>query len=191
MERFVNKEDDCMKCLLYLRTRINKMSKKNRNIIKVIANLDFIIAGIALAILVFTTFGGVIMRYFIGKPFAWGEEVQLWCFVWITFFGAGAAFRTGSHVAIEIIVERMPKTMAKYVEFAGYLIVMAVFCFFIYQSGNIVSQMAAMGRSTNILHIPYTVIYSAVPVGCALMMFNYTIVAVKKLREAPEVKGEE
>ena len=68
-----------------------------------ILNLDYIIAGIALSVLIIVTFGGVIMRYFLGNPIIWGEEVQLFCFVWTVFFGAGAAFRTGSHVAIDVI----------------------------------------------------------------------------------------
>ena len=78
-----------------------------------LCNLDFIIAGIALAVLVLVTFVGVFARYFAGMPFAWEEEFQLACFVWITFLGVGAAFRSGSHVAIELLVERMPERIAR------------------------------------------------------------------------------
>ena len=98
----------------------------------ILNNLDFFIAGIALTVLVFVTFFGVFARYFMGNPFAWEEEVQLACFVWITFLGVGAAFRTGSHVAIEILVERMPGKVAHLVELGGYVISMGILLFFFY-----------------------------------------------------------
>ena len=120
----------------------------------VLANLDYIIAGTALSVLVLVTFVGVFARYFLGMPFAWGEEFQLACFVWITFLGVGAAFRSGSHVAIELLVERMPEKAARVVEIGGYAISMLIFVFFLYYGVQIVLSMAAMGRTTNILGIP-------------------------------------
>ena len=50
----------------------NKFSLKS-----CLANLDLMIAGTVLAILIVLTFAGVIWRYFLGKPFTWLEEVQL------------------------------------------------------------------------------------------------------------------
>ena len=75
----------------------------------IVKNLDLAIACVALCVLIVVTFGGVVMRYLVGSPLIWAEEVQLMCFMWMTFFGAGAAFRYGSHVAVEIVVEQLPK----------------------------------------------------------------------------------
>ena len=61
---------------------------------KILSNLDLALAGVAFVILIVVTFGGVIMRYILSSPLAWAEEVQLWMFLWITFLGAGAAFRS-------------------------------------------------------------------------------------------------
>lgn len=66
-----------------------------------------------LALLIVLTFAGVIWRYIFHAPFTWLEEVQTSCMVWITFAAAGAAFRTGNHVAIEMIVDLMPKKHKK------------------------------------------------------------------------------
>ena len=145
-------------------------------------NLDYIIAGLALAVLVLVTFIGVFARYFAGMPFAWEEEFQLACFVWITFLGVGAAFRSGSHVAIELLVERMPEKAARIVELGGYMISMLIFMFFLYYGVQIVLSMLTMERATNILGIPYAAIYIVVPVGCLLMMYNYTQIILKKER---------
>ena len=83
--------------------------KKNSTLKTIIGNLDVAVASIALIVLILLTFSGVIMRYIVGKPYTWLEEVQLFCMVWIVFAAGGAAFRTGSHVAIEMVVEMVRK----------------------------------------------------------------------------------
>lgn len=140
----------------------------------VLKNLDLIIAGTASVFLVCVTFLGVIMRYCFNKPFIWEEEVQLACFVWIVFFGAGAAFRTGNHVSIDFIVDRMPMAVQKVVNWLIYIGVMAIELYLLIQSCELIVNMARMQRRTDILHIPLTYIYIAAPIGCILMMLNYS-----------------
>lgn len=147
----------------------------NQPIRRIVGNLDVMIAGIALVILVICTFMGVIMRYFFNNPFVWLQEVQLWCFTWVVFFGGGAAFRSGSHVAIEVIVDRMPPTMKKIVEIMGYIVVMAILAYFLVYGNKLVMQLLKTGRKTNILDVPFPIIYGAFPIGCGLMMVNHTI----------------
>ncbi|RKL62015.1 TRAP transporter small permease [Thermoanaerobacteraceae bacterium SP2] len=118
------------------------------------------------------------MRYFFNNPITWLEEFQLWCFVWLAFFGAGAAFRSGSHVAIEVVVDRLPSVPKKIVECIGYLVTMAVFVYFLIYGTKLVQQLYFSGRMTNILKIPYSLIYSALPISCILMMINYTVITL-------------
>ena len=81
------------------------MEKKENKASAILMNLDIVVASIILAILIVLTFLGVVWRYIFNAPFTWLEEVQTSCMVWIVFAGAGAAFRSGNHVAIEMIVE--------------------------------------------------------------------------------------
>lgn len=144
-------------------------------------NLDLVLTGITFIVLVSITFAGVIMRYFVNNPLVWLEEVQLMCFVWIAFFGAGAAFRTGNHVAIEFIVDKLPESLKKIAEVLIYVVVLAVLGYFFMQGSNLVKQMVRTGRTTNIFKIPYEIIYSAFPIGCILMIVNYTIMSFQTL----------
>ncbi|MDR2445321.1 MAG: TRAP transporter small permease [Spirochaetaceae bacterium] len=153
------------------------MNKRWREIL---VNLDFIISGTMLAVLILYTFFGVIMRYFIRKPIIWGEEFQLFCIVIIVFFGAGAGFRTGSHVAIDIVVDRFPPKLQKIFEWLIYVISMGVFIYFTLQSAAFVRQMYATRRTTDILDIPHFITYSAFPLGCVFMMVNYTLTVLRK-----------
>ncbi len=144
--------------------------KKNN----ILVNLDLILAAIALSILIVVTFGGVIMRYFISKPIIWAEEVQLWCFLWMTFLGAGAAFRYGSHVAVEMVVSKFPKKLQKIVEIFDYVVCMVVLAYLAYLGCDIIKLMIKIGKSTSILHVPFYFINGIVPVCCALMMASHT-----------------
>lgn len=166
------------------------MEKKNK-LITIFKNLDVIIAGASLVVLVFTTFLDVIMRYVFLKPFVWEEEVQLWCFLWMIFFGAGAAFRAGSHVAIEFIVDAMPPKVKKVFEILDWVMVVFIIGYFGIQSGSLIKQYIASQEVTSVLNIPYTVIYLAVPIGCVLMIVNYTITMVHQVFFADESKKEE
>ncbi len=56
---------------------------------EIVMNLDIIVASAALVVLVVLTFLGVIMRYLVGQPFTWMEELQLFCMVWIVFAAGG------------------------------------------------------------------------------------------------------
>ena len=139
---------------------------------KFICNLDLLIAACALIVLIAVTFSGVIMRYFVGSPLIWAEEVQLWSFLWMTFFGAGAAFRYGSHVAVEMVVDLFPSRIKKFIEFIDLIIVLVVLAYLCYLGGDIIKLMLKIGKSTNILHVPFWFINGVLPVGCLVMMIS-------------------
>ena len=143
-------------------------------------NLDLNIAAIVLGALIFFTFFGVIARYFFNRPIYWGEEFQLFCLVIVVFFGAGAGFRAGSHVAIDFVVELLPKKMEKAITIIVYLLSVAIMVYLFIQSSVFVRQMYLTERITNILRIPFFIIYSAFPISCVLIIINYTAVTYFK-----------
>ena len=137
----------------------NKFSLKS-----CLANLDLMIAGTVLAILIVFTFAGVIWRYFLGKPFTWLEEVQTACMVWIVFSAAGAAFRMGNHVAIEMIVDLMPKALQKVMTILISAVVVAVLGYLFDKTIGFIQIFLRRGRATSMMKIPFWLIYGiAIP----------------------------
>ena len=137
----------------------NKFSLKS-----CLANLDLMIAGTVLAILIVLTFAGVIWRYFLGKPFTWLEEVQTACMVWIVFSAAGAAFRMGNHVAIEMIVDLMPKALLKVMTILISVVVVAVLGYLFDKTIGFIQIFLRSGRATSMMKIPFWLIYGiAIP----------------------------
>lgn len=149
------------------------MSKNNNAIWKAIGNLDVAVASIMLIILVALTFGGVIMRYVVGRPLTWLEEVQLACMVWIVFAAGGAAFRTGNHVAIEILVDAFPAKLQKAMEYVIGIIIVLIIGYLFIQSIGFVKLFISSGRSTSMLKIPYALIYGIAPVSYIIMLISY------------------
>lgn len=152
-----------------------------------LGNLDVVVASIALAILIILTFAGVPFRYILGAPFTWLEEVQLACMVWIVFAAAGAAFRSGNQVAIEMVVDLMPKKMQKAVNILISVIVVAVLAYLFYQSIGFIGIFIKSGRATPMLKIPYSLIYGIAPVSYIVMLISYFWSVIKGVKsEAKE-----
>lgn len=147
--------------------------KEKSKILKVIGNLDIAVAVIALVILVLLTSSGVVFRYILGKPFTWLEEVQLFCMVWIVFAAGGAAFRTGNHVAIEMVVDMFPQKIQKLMGFLIDIVVLLVIGYLFKQSVGFVSVFVKSRRSTSMLEIPYYLIYGIAPVSYVIMIVSY------------------
>lgn len=138
-----------------------------------VGNLDIIISGAALAILILLTFIGVIMRYVIGHPITWMEEVQLFCMVWIVFGAGGAAYRTHNHTAIEILVDAFPQNLQKIVGILIDVIVVVVIGYLFINSIGFVQVFLKSGRDTSILHIPLWLQYGIAPVSYIIMVLSY------------------
>lgn len=163
--------------------------KKENKFLKIVGNLDIFIAVVALIVLVGLTSSGVVMRYVVGKPFTWLEEVQLFCMVWIVFGAGGAAFRTGNHVAIEMVVEMFPKPVQKVIGIIVDLVVLFVISYLFIQSIRFVGVFVSSERCTSILKIPYTLIYGIAPPSYLVMIISY-FTSKKMNKYEEEIKEE-
>ncbi|MCR5289823.1 MAG: TRAP transporter small permease [Treponema sp.] len=149
---------------------------------KVLLNLDTLLSAIALVMIILVTFIGVIARYILSKPFAWEEEVQLGLIVWVVFLGARYAFITGNHPAIDMIVELFPKKFKNIVTVVITIIAVAVLLYTGFQGLKYVLQMLHTHRGTNMLKIPYSLIYAPLPIGCVLMSGQMIVNTMQKIK---------
>lgn len=54
---------------------------------------------------------GIFARYVLGTGSPWPEPVSVMLMVVFTFFGASAAYRAQSHIAVAMVTERLPKKL--------------------------------------------------------------------------------
>jgi TRAP-type C4-dicarboxylate transport system permease small subunit len=141
-----------------------------------------------MGVLVLLTVGGVFMRYVIGHPFTWLEEIQLLLIIWVAFFGASAAFRSGSHIAIEIITDMFPIKVQKIVEVFVSILVFCIIAYIMWLEFRRGLDLLETGRRTNILQIPLSMNYFGVAAACLLMLVNFVRNKIGSFRSAPVKK---
>ena len=144
--------------------------------LKLLGNLDTLISCSSLVIIVCITVAGVIMRKFINKPLAWLEEMQLFFFVWMIFMGGSVAFRTGNHVSIDLIAARLSPKARRVLDIIVYVISMAVIAYMTVGGYKLMNSVTR--KVTPYFKISYYWIDLAVPLGCALMLIQYTYLTV-------------
>lgn len=167
------------------------MKKEKSPFLLFLSELDANIACLACMILVALTLVGILFRYVLGSPFAWMEEITGWCFLWLNLFGACVAFRTKSHVAVEIVVELFPKSIQRVIEILIALITGALLIYMTCQSVIYLNTVAGAHRMTGLLRLPYAMIYGLLPIATILMLFNMAYAFIKDLHswKHPEETG--
>jgi C4-dicarboxylate transporter DctQ subunit len=162
--------------------------------------ITFLMGGATLII-----FFAVLHRYLASAPipylqdwmltlnFSWAQELCIIMFVWMAKFGAAYGVRTGIHVGVDVVVNRLnEKTRAKFVLFA--LLAGAFFtgcigylgAHFVWENGahHAFLKLFGMdvgdipeGPTTPDLEWPTWMVYCAIPFGSSLMSFRFLQVA--------------
>ena len=167
--------------------------------------ITFLMGGATLLIFV-----AVVHRYVAGWPIpgvqdfllkvdlSWAQELCIIMFVWMAKFGAAYGVRTGIHVGVDVVINRMSDSRrAKLIVFgllAGALftgIVAALGAHFVWENGahyaffkffGIDTKEMYPGPTTPDLECPTWIVYSAIPLGSSLMCFRFLQVMVGFMR---------
>ncbi|MGQ2904165.1 MAG: TRAP transporter small permease [Neoaquamicrobium sediminum] len=120
-------------------------------------------------------FANVSLRYLSNFSITWAEEVARYLMIWMTFLGAGLSLRIGGHVAITNLHDFLgtrPQRLLR--AFIGLLLI----CFFVAMMWIGYEYMNRMGRQlTPATRIPFSYIYAAMPIGFALMIAHFLLIA--------------
>ncbi|MBD5640913.1 MAG: TRAP transporter small permease [Desulfovibrio sp.] len=73
------------------------------------AHFEELLGSFLLAVMATVAFLNVIVRYCTSFSFAWTEELTVNFFVWVTLLGTARAFREGTHLAMSIVYNSLPK----------------------------------------------------------------------------------
>ena len=159
-----------------------------KKIRSLIGNLDAVLSGISLCAIVLMTVAGVIMRKVVGQPFAWLEEMQIFFFVWTVFLGGSVAFRTGGQVSIDLVAARLKPGARRILDVFCYVVAMVVLVYLC--KGGVDLTLSVTRKVTPYLKISYSYIDAAAPIGCGLMMVQYTWLMFQELFGKNRAEGE-
>lgn len=137
------------------------------DILNRITELVLVMVLTAMAVAVFLQ---VIFRYVLSLPLFWTEEFARYCLVWASLLGSAVAVKRGQHIAVTILVERLPSALGRTLKIMALIAVAVILAVILW--GGI--QLVAITRAqiSPALRVPMSIPYLAVPVGAALMLFH-------------------
>lgn len=139
-----------------------------------------VLGEVLLAVLVATTLLQVLSRYVLRQPFDWTEEAARYIFVWVGMLGAGMAAKDRAHFFVDLLLERMPPTLGKYVTaFTG--VVSSAFLLVVSWAALELALSNGV-QDSPVLTIPMSIPYFAIPVGLGLMALFTVSDTVRTIR---------
>lgn len=126
--------------------------------------------------MVLTALVGVFFRYVMNSPFQWTEEVARYTLIWLGFMAINMAIWRGDHISIPLLVEKLPKPIAKVLSIVVHLLI-AVYLYVLLTKGyqmTINTMMTAQSLPVSMFWI-----YLAVPVSALLSLAQ---VALRMIR---------
>jgi len=116
------------------------------------------------------TFAQVVFRYLLHHSLSWSEEVGRYIFVWITFLGLAAAFRSGSHVALDILAGLLPPLPRRILAVINSLFIVVLSLALVV--GGVKLMEFGVNQRSPALDTPMYLIYIVIPIsGVALCYF--------------------
>lgn len=128
----------------------------------------------------------------------WAQELCIIMFVWMAKFGAAYGVRTGIHVGVDVLINRMSDNRRKKFVIFGLLsgalftgIVGTLGLRFVWENGmhhfvysllNMLPADLPEGPTTPDLEWPTWIVYAVIPMGSYLMCFRFLQVTVNFLR---------
>lgn len=106
----------------------------------------------------------------IKKPINWAQDVSLLLFAWLVFLGADMALRHADFVRVDMLVQKLPKKMEKFLYYFWYIIII-VFLMVLIRFGIPLSIQNSK-RLFQTLGISYSWATISVPVGSFLMIIT-------------------
>ena len=142
---------------------------------------DKVIEWLCIAILavmtILVTYQGV-TRYVFDESSAISEILAQYLFVWMVMFGSAYVFGLKEHLDITVLKDKMPPALLLIVEILTNVVLVAFSTGVLLYGGALVTNQQ-MGTADAALQIPMGVIYCAIPVCGAFILF-YAIYNVCK-----------
>jgi len=147
------------------------------------------------ALAVVLAFAEVVLRYLFNDSLG-SMELVIFSLIWASLIGASAGIRHGVHIHVEILIDRLPRELARRITMAGLLLSAAFTAFLCIFGIQFVLFLAQRGQTTPEMRLPAWPFYSAIPISTALMTVRFGqefyYLLTRKMEQLPlEVYGED
>ncbi len=127
-------------------------------------------------------FANVVARYLFHTGFTWVLELVQYLFAWVVLIGAAYGFRAGTHLGIDIVVEKFSAKNQKRIALLALSLCLLFVGLVFWYSIQYTLRIREWGDLSLDLQIPQWIPYLAIPVGLGLMFLHLLEVGVDILR---------
>ncbi len=161
---------------------------------KILDRLEEYLIAFLMALATLITFAAVVHRYLSGLPiphvqdylislnFSWAQEVTIFLFIWMAKFGAAYGVRSGIHVGVDVLVNRLSPQYQRicilFSIFAGIVFTGTI----AYLGLEMVKNRYENQMTTDVLEMPLWIVYLVIPIASSLMAFRFMQVGWKFLK---------
>ena len=138
---------------------------------KFIANIMNWVAVVLLFCMVSFLFVQIVARWIFSTGLHWTEELAKICHIMIAYNGAAMTSLNGVHVSVTILSDAMKGVVKKAIMVAHQLIVITFLVLVISFCGEAL-EIASRSATTN-TRINYAILYSIIPISCAIGVFGH------------------
>ncbi len=150
---------------------------------KIYDNMEEVAGVILLAFMSVLAFINVITRYFIHYSFAFTDEVEVACLVWLTMLGASAGFKRGTHLGFDLLTFRFPKLGRNILYPLASVLTILTVSVLIWFSFLQMKDEWELRIGSEALGIPQWLYTLALPIGGTLVIFRIIEATWKKLKK--------
>ena len=122
------------------------------------------IASTALAIMSVIISWGVFTRYVLGSGSFWPEPISIFLAIQLTFYGAAACYRAGTHIRLRMLTDRLPPALNQWQNKLVHLLMAGICLFMVIWGGSLV-KTTYFQSYPEFQYIRVGVAYSAIPIG--------------------------
>ncbi|MBL8700504.1 MAG: TRAP transporter small permease [Alphaproteobacteria bacterium] len=112
----------------------------------------------------------VVCRYFLDSPLIWPEEIARLSLIWLTYVGCAAVAARGGHIAVDMLVARLPDAARRRAFAAIELVLGVVFAILAWLALRLAQSLA--GMETAATEIPMAWLAAPLVVGGVLSAFH-------------------
>jgi TRAP-type transport system small permease protein len=154
---------------------IDKLFDRTARAIALVLALAFVFA-------VLLNFTNVVGRYIFGRSILWGDEVQIFIMIAITFLGAVVVTWRQQHLRMDVIVRLLPRPLQSVIKVLELILMLAICTFVFVQAEDYTMRMMDIGRTSDTAGVPMWIPHGSLALGFGLIVLVCLALGWRALR---------
>jgi len=131
-----------------------------------------------------------IMRYLVGSPFFWSNEVSTFLMMLMAFFGFAVTLIRGKHVRVTLLFGNMPEQIQNYLWIFISLVGLIYSCFVTYGLFELAFSSLEYNAVTPTAEMPYFPWQLAAAIGMSSLVIAVVLFMIQRVKIALGIKQE-